>query len=148
MYLESVKEFHETFNHPILGNPSIPSEKRCELRINLMQEELDEIKQGIENKNIKEIADGLCDLMYVLSGSILEFGLYDKFNELFSEVHRSNMSKACNTEEEAKMTVFYYFKKDETIAEYTQKGDKWIVYRKSDNKLLKSINYSEAMLTI
>jgi predicted HAD superfamily Cof-like phosphohydrolase len=146
MYIESVKQFHEIFNHPVLNNPTIPSDKRCVLRINLMQEELDEIKTGIKNNDIKEIADGLCDLMYVLSGSILEFGLYEDFNKLFNEVHRSNMSKACSSEEEAILTVEYYLKKDGTIAEYTKKGDKWIVYRKDDNKLLKSINYSKANL--
>ncbi len=145
MYIESVKEFHEIFNHPILETPGIP-EKRSELRINLMQEELDEIKEAIKNDDIKELADGLCDLMYVLSGSILEFGLSEKFEELFKEVHRSNMSKACISEDEAMMTVEHYFKKDGTIAEFLKKGDKWIVYRKDDNKLLKSINYSKANL--
>jgi predicted HAD superfamily Cof-like phosphohydrolase len=146
MYLESVKEFHETFNHPVLSNPTIPNKSRCELRINLMQEELNEIKQGIENNDINEIADGLCDLMYVLAGSIHEFGLGNKFEELFKEVQRSNMSKACNTEQEAIDTVNYYLQRDNTVAEYKHKGDKWIVYRKSDNKLLKSINYSSANL--
>lgn len=146
MYIELVKEFHETFNHPILETPSIPSNKRCKLRTNLMQEELDEIKEAIEKNDIKEIADGLCDLMYVLAGSVLEFGLYEKFHELFSEVHRSNMSKACNNEQEAIDTVKFYLNRDNTIAEYKQKGEKWIVYRKSDNKLLKSINYSSANL--
>lgn len=146
MYLESVKEFHQTFNHPVLSNPTIPDNSRCELRINLMQEELNEIKEGIKNNDIVEVADGLCDLMYVLAGSIHEFGLGDKFEELFKEVQRSNMSKACDNEYEAKLTVEHYFKKDGTIAEYKQKGDKWIVYRTSDNKLLKSINYSSANL--
>ena len=146
MYLESVKEFHETFNHPVLSNPTIPDKSRCQLRINLMQEELNEIKQAIDNNDIIEIADGLCDLMYVLAGSIHEFGLSSKFEELFQEVQRSNMSKACNTEQEAISTVNFYLNRDNTIAEYKQKGDKWIVYRKSDNKLLKSINYSSANL--
>lgn len=146
MYLESVKEFHETFNHPVLSNPTIPNNSRCELRINLMQEELNEIKEGIENNDITEIADGLCDLMYVLVGSIHEFGLSNKFEELFKEVQRSNMSKACNNEQEAIDTVKFYLNRDNTIAEYKQKGEKWIVYRKSDNKLLKSINYSSANL--
>lgn len=146
MYLESVKEFHETFNHPVLSNPTIPDKSRCQLRINLMQEELNEIKQAIDNNDIIEIADGLCDLMYVLAGSIHEFGLGNKFEELFQEVQRSNMSKACNTEQEAISTVNFYLNRDNTIAEYKQKGDKWIVYRKSDNKLLKSINYSSANL--
>lgn len=146
MYLESVKQFHETFNHPVLSNPGIPDKSRCELRINLMQEELNEIKEGIENNDIVEVADGLCDLMYVLVGSIHEFGLNNEFEELFKEVQRSNMSKACNNEQEAIDTVKFYLNRDNTIAEYKQKGEKWIVYRKSDNKLLKSINYSSANL--
>ena len=74
-YLKAVSEFHETFGAPVLETPQIPSKERCDLRINLMQEELDEIKEAIEKGDVTEVADGLCDLMYVLCGSILEFGM-------------------------------------------------------------------------
>jgi hypothetical protein len=82
----------------------------------------------------------------VLSGAILEFGLGDKFKELFDEVQRSNMSKACTSEEEAQKTVEHYKKKDGTECYYLQEGNKWLVYRKSDNKTIKSIGYSPTNL--
>jgi predicted HAD superfamily Cof-like phosphohydrolase len=145
-YLEMVSEFHKTFNAPILETPQIPSTERCNLRVSLMQEELNEIKEAIENNDLVEVVDGLCDLMYVLSGSILEFGLRDKFVELFNEVQRSNMSKACNTQQEALMTLSHYKKKDGTEGYYKKINGKWLVYRASDDKVLKSINYSPAEL--
>lgn len=145
-YLQSVSEFHETFKAPILESPQIPSKERCELRINLMQEELNEIKEAIENNDLVEISDGLCDLMYVLCGSILEFGLKEKFNTLFDEVQRSNMSKACVSQQEALATLSHYKQKDGTEGRYEEVNGKYIVYRKEDNKVLKSVGYSPASL--
>lgn len=145
-YIEKVSQFHKTFEAPILDNPEIPSEDRCKLRISLLQEELDELKQAIEDKDIVEVADALSDIQYVLSGAILEFGLGNKFDDLFLEVQRSNMSKACSSIKEAIETISHYKKKDGTESMYKKVGDKWIVYRISDNKVLKSINYSPADL--
>jgi predicted HAD superfamily Cof-like phosphohydrolase len=145
-YLEMVGEFHKTFKAPILETPQIPSANRCELRISLMQEELNEIKEAIKNDDLVEVADGLCDLMYVLCGSIHEFGLGEKFVDLFNEVQRSNMSKACSTEEEAQQTLEHYKQKDGTEGYYKENNGKWLVYRKEDDKVLKSINYSPADL--
>ena len=144
--LNQVSEFHKTFNAPVLETPQIPSEQRCELRVSLLQEELDELSQAIKDGDLVEVVDGLCDLMYVLSGSILEFGLRDKFVELFNEVQRSNMSKACNTQQEALMTLSHYKKKDGTEGYYKKINGKFLVYRASDDKVLKSINYSPANL--
>lgn len=143
--LTAVAEFHKTFQHPILDEPTIPSEIRCNLRIALIAEELKELQEAIENKDIVEIADALCDIQYVLSGAILEFGLKDKFNALFEEVQRSNMSKACKTEEEAKATQAHYLLKG--VSSYYKEVDGlFLVFRKEDNKTLKSINYSPADL--
>jgi predicted HAD superfamily Cof-like phosphohydrolase len=145
-YISKVSEFHSTFDAPILDKPQIPSEDRCQLRISLLQEELNELSEAIKNKDIIEVADALCDLQYVLSGAILEFGLGEKFDELFDEVQRSNMSKACNSVQESIETITHYKKKDGTEGAYRKKGDKWIVYRTLDDKVLKSINYSPADL--
>jgi predicted HAD superfamily Cof-like phosphohydrolase len=93
-----------------------------------------------------EVADALCDLQYVLSGAVLEFGMGEKFVELFNEVQRSNMSKACASLEEAEYTVKFYQDKDGTEAEIKEENGVWKVYRKADNKVLKSINYSPADL--
>ena len=144
--LNQVADFHRTFNAPILDTPQIPSEQRCELRVNLLQEELNELSQAIKDNNLVEIADALCDIQYVLSGAVLEFGLGEKFVELFNEVQRSNMSKACDTQQEALMTLSHYKKKDGTEGYYKKINGKWLVYRASDDKVLKSINYSPAEL--
>lgn len=144
--LNNVAEFHRTFKHPIQAKPAIPSAERCKLRVSLIAEELKELEDAIKDNNITEIADALSDLQYVLSGAILEFGLGEKFGELFSEVHRSNMSKACTTAQEAEATINYYKSKDNTDAYYIESDGKFLVYRKGDNKTLKSINYSPASL--
>jgi predicted HAD superfamily Cof-like phosphohydrolase len=144
--LNQVAEFHTTFGAPILANPTIPSAERCALRVSLLQEELDELKEAIAANDLVEIADALCDLQYVLSGAVLEFGLGDRFVDLFNEVQRSNMSKACQSLEEAEYTVKFYQDKDGTEAEIKEENGLWKVYRKSDNKVLKSINYSPADL--
>src|SRR5262245_45193251 len=103
--LNLVAEFHRTFKHPILEEPKIPREDRCKLRVALIAEELKELEVAILEKDIVGVADALCDIQYVLSGAILEFGLGDKFKTLFEEVQRSNMSKACTSEDEAKAKV-------------------------------------------
>lgn len=144
--LKLVADFHETFKHPIQPDPVIPPEDRCRLRIALIAEELKELEAAVGDKDIVEVADALCDIQYVLSGAILEFGLGGKFKELFEEVQRSNMSKACNSEDEARQTVQHYLEKDGTECYYRQEGEKWLVYRKSDHKTIKSVGYSPANL--
>lgn len=145
--LNQVAEFHKTFEAPILDSPQIPSKKRCALRVSLLAEELKELEEAIENEDVTEIADALCDLQYVLSGAVLEFGLGNKFVTLFNEVQRSNMSKACSSLEEAQATAQHYLQKNNTASEIIQKGDKFLVFRKEDHKVLKSINYSPANLS-
>lgn len=144
--LNLVAEFHKTFKHPILETPTIPEENRCKLRVALIAEELKELEVAILERDIVEVADALCDIQYVLSGAILEFGLGEKFKSLFEEVQRSNMSKACHSEAEARATVEHYQQKDGTDCYFREEGGKWLIYRKSDNKTLKSIHYSPANL--
>ena len=81
-----------------------------------------------------------------MSGAILEFGLADHFKALFDEVQRSNMSKACQTEEEAKATVEFYREQKDTECYYREEGGKFLVFRTGDNKTIKSVNYSPADL--
>lgn len=144
--LNQVAEFHTTFKHPILENPVIPSKQRANLRISLLAEELKELQEAVENDDLVEVADALCDLQYVLAGAIHEFGLGAKFKTLFDEVHRSNMSKACKTVEEAEKTIQFYLDKDQTGSYYKEIDGLFLVFRKSDDKTLKSINYSPADL--
>ncbi|WP_286745091.1 nucleoside triphosphate pyrophosphohydrolase family protein [Roseivirga sp. UBA1976] len=144
--LNSVAEFHKTFKHPILPSPQIPDVSRCQLRVSLLAEELKELEEAIANKDLVEVADALCDLQYVLSGAILEFGLGEKFKELFDEVQRSNMSKTCKSMEEARATQQHYLEKDGTESYIEESDGHFLVYRKGDNKTLKSVNYSPADL--
>jgi len=144
--LTSVAEFHKTFQHPILASPQIPSESRCKLRVSLIAEELKELEEAIQANDIVEIADALCDIQYVLSGAVLEFGLGDKFNALFEEVQRSNMSKACKSVEEAEATIKHYKEEKGVDSYYKEVDGLYLVFREGDNKTLKSINYSPADL--
>lgn len=144
--LNQVAQFHRTFKHPVLDKPTIPSEDRRKLRVALLAEELKELEEAIKDQDIVEIADALCDIQYVLSGAVLEFGLGGKFKTLFEEVQRSNMSKACKTEGEAQATVEYFKKERGEDCYYKQVDGLFLVYRHGDNKTMKSINYSPADL--
>lgn len=144
--LTQVAEFHTTFKHPIVANPAIPGKERAQLRIELLAEELKELQEAVNDNNLVEIADALCDLQYVLAGAVLEFGLGEKFKELFDEVHRSNMSKACKTVEEANETIAHYKAKSNVDAHYKEIDGLFLVYRDADHKTLKSIAYSPADL--
>ena len=145
--LTDVKKFHETFELPVLDKPTIPDSKRCELRINLIEEELRELKEAIQDNDLVEVADAFCDLQYVLSGAILEFGLGHKFKALFEEVQRSNMSKTCKSLSVAEATQKHYMEKDGTVSRIVERGEEYIVYRESDGKVLKSVEYSPADLS-
>ena len=91
--LEMVQEFHETYGLPVEAQQTTGSEQTKDLRINLLQEELDELKEALANNDIVETLDALIDLQYVLDGAFLSFGLQNVKMEAFDEVHRSNMSK-------------------------------------------------------
>ena len=145
--LNDVADFHNLFDLPILDEATIPSKERCKLRISLLEEELKELKEAIDDNDLIEVADAFCDLQYVLSGAILEFGLGDKFKSLFEEVHRSNMSKACASMEVANKTADKYKIEKDTESEIIQKGDSFLVYRIPDGKVLKSVEYSPASLS-
>jgi len=142
--LTDVSQFHSTFDLPILDAPTIPSPQRCALRINLLQEELNELKDAIADNDMVEVADALCDIQYVLSGAILEFGLGDQFKTLFDEVQRSNMSKTCKSEEVAKQTQKYYKEEKGTDSYIVTRDGEYLVYREGDGKVLKSVEYSPA----
>jgi predicted HAD superfamily Cof-like phosphohydrolase len=92
--INSVKEFHEVFK---IGSRETPEgtikEEEYTLRHRLMQEENDEYLEACKRGDLVEIADALGDKMYILFGSILKHGLQHKIEEIFDEIHHSNMSK-------------------------------------------------------
>lgn len=92
--LELVKEFHKKFQAPCSESPSLIPEDRSSFRHKLMLGEVEEyLTDGVAKKNIEYIAKELCDILYSTYGTILEHGLQDKIEEIFTEVHRSQMSK-------------------------------------------------------
>ena len=104
---------------------------------------LDRLLEGLvlDEHDLVEIADALADIQYVLAGAVHEFGLGPRFAELFAEVQRSNMSKACKTREEAEATVAHYAAKDQP-AHIKEVDGQFLVYRSADNKVLKSVKFS------
>lgn len=142
--LNQVSEFQKTFGAPILDTPQIPLDRQ-ELKVSLIKEELNELIDAIAENDLVEVLDAFCDLQYVLTGAILEFGFGSVFVDKFNEVHRSNMTKACSSLQEALDTIEFYKDKGQP-GHYKELSGKWVVFRDSDNKVLKSINYSPAIL--
>ncbi len=87
----SVKKFMETFGQEVKSKSEFPSEKIVKLRYDLIKEELDEFQQALKDKNLKEVADSLTDILYVTYGAGHAFGI--DLDKCFDEVQRSNMSK-------------------------------------------------------
>ena len=88
---ESVKKFMETFGQEIKEKAGFPDDKITSLRYELIKEELDELKDAIDSKDIKEVADALTDILYVTYGAGHAFGI--NLDKCFEEVQNSNMSK-------------------------------------------------------
>ena len=88
---EKVGKFMKTFGQEIKSKSSLSSEKINSLRVSLIEEELEELKQAIREKNLLEVADALTDLLYVTYGAGHAFGI--NLDKCFDEVQKSNMSK-------------------------------------------------------
>ena len=86
-----VKEFHKAFGHPMPQRAGLIDDGRAQLRVDLIQEELDELKVAIYQRNIVAIADALGDLDYVVNGAAIEYGI--NLPKITAEIHRSNMTK-------------------------------------------------------
>ena len=88
---ERVKKFMETFGQEIKEKASFPDDKITSLRYDLIKEELEELKEAMDKKDIKEVADALTDILYVTYGAGHAFGI--DLDKCFEEVQNSNMSK-------------------------------------------------------
>tara|TARA_R100000664_G_C2735901_1_gene125364 strand:+ start:642 stop:1037 length:396 start_codon:yes stop_codon:yes gene_type:complete len=86
-----VKIFMKTFGHKVHDTPTFPDEDTSKLGMLLLEEELAEFYKALAEKDIIGIADGLTDLLYVVYGIGHSFGI--DLDPLFTEVHKSNMSK-------------------------------------------------------
>lgn len=88
---EMVKQFQEIFGANIGKNVELPNKEERDLRIKLLKEEFDEYMEGEENNDIVEISDALGDMMYIIYGTAISYGI--PLDEVFKEIHNSNMSK-------------------------------------------------------
>lgn len=136
----------ETFNE-VMGkswqNRTTPTidPKDAQFVIDFITEELDELKQAVEENDIVGVLDAILDITYVgLGNGALVFGLKDKIEPGYAEVQASNLSKICKTEEEARLTVIKRSEEQGRPCHYEKVGNGFVVYR-DDKKVMKSINY-------
>jgi len=142
-FVSEVEEFNAVMGKD-WQNRSTPTidKKDAEFVINFIQEELDELREAVEQENIQEILDAILDITYVgLGNGAMVFGLKDKIWEAYQEVQASNLSKICITLEEAEETVKVRSEQQGEPCHYEEVGDNYVVYRTSDKKVMKSINY-------
>ena len=88
---EKVKTFMMTYRQEVKESASFPDENIIKLRLKLIKEELEELEQALNDKNLLEVADALTDILYVTYGAGHSFGI--NLDACFEEVQRSNMSK-------------------------------------------------------
>ena len=94
--INQVKDFNQSFKFRVEENPCFIPENEYRLNHSMMKEENDEYLEACENNDLVEIADALGDQLYILCGKILKHGMQHKIDEVFSEIHLSNMSKLEN----------------------------------------------------
>jgi len=141
-FVNEVEIFNATFGKPNNYVPTIPEKKETDFVYDFCIEEITEYQEACKNGDIVEILDAICDIAYVtLGNATMLHGLKDKVWPAYQEVQASNMSKSCETEEEARETVAVRSKEKNHECHYKKVGDRWVVYRSSDNKVMKSINY-------
>jgi hypothetical protein len=107
--MEQVAAWHEKFNVPIGKWSEVPPNHRVELRIRLLEEEAWEARAALlktkfdklspRSQVIGDVMKELCDIIYVVHGTFLEFGLQNSFEDAFNEVHASNMTKCKQNED-------------------------------------------------
>ena len=146
---KKVLDFNKSFGIQVFDkiqkNITKDDPKLIKYRLSLITEEAEELKEAVENHDFKEIVDALTDILYVVYGMGTSIGV--DLDKAFNIVHKSNMSKLCNTEEEAIETVEWYKNNekryDSPNYRKSDDGTKWVVYNESTKKILKSINYKK-----
>ena len=141
-FVSEVEQFNQLMNKPNNYEPTIPGKKDWQFVIDFVKEELEEYEQACKNGDIVEILDALCDIAYVsLGNGTMLHGLKDKIWPAYQEVQASNLSKACQSQEEARLTVEKRSKEQGEPCHWEEVSDMYIVYRTRDRKVMKSINY-------
>ena len=147
-HFDQVAEFMNVSEQPVRSSPVRVDDKTLDFRLSLVEEETRELHSAVENHDYVEIVDALADIIYVVDGFAHTLGV--DMNEAFRLVHESNMTKFCDSEEEAKETVEWY-KANETRYDSpsyrrTDQGY-WVVFNESTSKVLKSIKYKAVDLS-
>ena len=144
---EKIGEFNTAFgvktNNTPQKNIFDTDRKLIEYRLSLVNEEVQELNDAVKNKDFVETIDALTDILYVVYGFYTSIGI--DADKAFELVHKSNMSKLCVSEQEAKDTVKSYESDDRYDSpdyRLSDDGKYYVVFNKSTSKILKSINYS------
>jgi predicted HAD superfamily Cof-like phosphohydrolase len=141
-FVNEVEIFNRTFGKSNAYEPTIPEKKEWKFVYDFILEELEEYREACENGDIVEVLDALCDITYVsLGDGVMLHGLKDKIWPAYQEVQASNMSKSCKTEEEALETITIRSKEQGEACHHEKVGERYVVYRTRDLKVMKSINY-------
>ena len=141
-FVDEVEEFNHTMGKPNNYKPTIPTRKEWQFVYDFVLEELEEYREACERGDIVEILDALCDITYVsLGNGAMLHGLKDKVWPAYQEVQASNMSKSYSDETEAESTVKVRSEEQGEPCHYEKVGDRFVVYRTRDKKVMKSINY-------
>jgi predicted HAD superfamily Cof-like phosphohydrolase len=151
---QKVLEFNKAFG--VKSNKTVQHEifdkdpKLVQYRLDLIEEEVDELKQAIKEKDMTETVDALADILYVVYGAFTAIGI--DADQAFQIVQDSNMSKLCKTEEDAQETVMRY--REEVPQRYdspnyrrSDDGVHFVVYNQSTFKILKNYKYTAADFT-
>lgn len=157
---EKVIEFSKTFDVVLHDKPRLDifqtDPKTVDLRMKLIEEEVDELKDAVSKGDMKETIDALSDILYVVYGAGASFGV--DLDTCFDLVHQSNMSKVCKSEEEAIATVEWYRSNAENFnkknpaqapvcPDYKVVNGKYVVHNATTGKVLKSVNYNKVDFT-
>ena len=147
-FVDEVEEFNTTFGKPNNYEPTIPEEKEWKFVYDFILEELEEYKRACEEGNIVEVLDALCDIAYVSIGNgTMLHGLKDKILPAYEEVQASNMSKSCSTQEEAVRTAERRAIEQKEPCHWEKVGNRYVVYRTRDRKVMKSVSYFRPYLS-
>jgi len=148
-----VKDFMTVYGQDVPTEPKAPETMPdvTKLRVNLIEEELNELKEAIKNNDFVEVVDALADILYVTYGAGVAWGV--DLQKAFEQVHESNMTKICKDIDEANYTVKWYKDHPEKgypapeFREAESEGKKvYVVFESSTGKILKNINYKAVNL--
>ena len=142
-FISEVEEFNNKMGKS-WQNRTTPTINKADAQfvIDFIQEELEELKEAVEDNNPVEILDALLDIAYVgLGNGALVFGLKDKIEKGYAEVQASNLSKICKTEEEAIETVKVRSEQQGEPCHFEKVGGGFVVYRSRDMKVMKALSY-------